>query len=120
MQEQDKSVVEVGVPAEAKARNPTQDKAVAYTRWIFLGMFGVHRFWWGKWKTGLLMLMLPIVGLGLLVAGVGGALWQADQNALAEAATAGGIAIVGLLLIVGSSIWTLLDAVLIALWNRRP
>lgn len=101
-----KGVGEAAPQAAGQPRDPTRDKAVAYILWIFLGFVGAHRFWWGKWQTGLGMLLLPIAGLGMM-------------EAVAEALASGGVAIAGWLMIVGSLLWTLLDAALIALWDPR-
>ncbi len=43
------------------------DYTVAWVLLTFLGVFGVHRFYMGKWLTGLLYLLtLGLLGLGLL------------------------------------------------------
>eukprot|EP01112_Ceratiomyxa_fruticulosa_P017435 TRINITY_DN542_c0_g1_i1.p1 TRINITY_DN542_c0_g1~~TRINITY_DN542_c0_g1_i1.p1 ORF type:complete len:217 (-),score=36.10 TRINITY_DN542_c0_g1_i1:146-796(-) len=40
----------------------------AYLLWLFFGVFGAHRFYVGKWRTGLLwFLTLGMFGLGWLV-----------------------------------------------------
>lgn len=40
---------------------------VGYLLWFFLGAFGVHRFYTGRWVTGLLWLFTGgIIGLGWL------------------------------------------------------
>ncbi len=43
------------------------DYSVAWLLLTFLGVFGAHRFYMGKWVTGLLYLLtLGLLGLGLL------------------------------------------------------
>ena len=40
---------------------------VAYLLWLFLGWFGVHRFYTGNIKSGVAMLILALTGVGLVV-----------------------------------------------------
>lgn len=61
---------------------------VAYVLWIFLGMFGAHRFYTGRIGTAVVILTMTLVGLILLP----------------------------LLLI--AAIWVLIDAFLIPEWIR--
>ena len=45
--------------------NNSKSIAVGYLLWLFLGVFGVHRFYAGKTKSGvaqLILLLIPIVG----------------------------------------------------------
>lgn len=39
---------------------------LAYALWFFLGMFGAHRFYLGKIKTGLVYLIVMLLGWALL------------------------------------------------------
>ena len=48
---------------------------VAYLLWFFVGAFGVHRFYLGQWRTGLLMLACTVLawvtlGLSALITGL--------------------------------------------------
>lgn len=58
---------------------------VTYILWFFLGFFGVHRMYAGRWTSGLLMLALHGVswltwwiGIGILLFGVLGLWWLID------------------------------------------
>lgn len=42
-------------------------KRVAYLLWLFLGWFGVHRFYAGETKTGIAQLLLTLTGIGFLL-----------------------------------------------------
>ena len=44
---------------------------IAYLLWWFLGWAGLHRFYLGKTKTGLMMLGLSILGYATLIIGFG-------------------------------------------------
>jgi TM2 domain-containing membrane protein YozV len=44
---------------------------IAYILWFFLGVFGVHRFYLGKWVTGIVWLCTGgLFGLGWLFDGL--------------------------------------------------
>ncbi|WP_234027261.1 TM2 domain-containing protein [Erythrobacter sp. KY5] len=40
---------------------------VAYLLWLFLGWFGVHRFYTGNTKSGAIQLVLTLTGIGFLL-----------------------------------------------------
>ncbi|SMP46296.1 TM2 domain-containing membrane protein YozV [Neorhodopirellula lusitana] len=51
--------------AESRYRPNEVDYSVAWVLLIFLGIFGVHRFYMGKWMTGLLYLVTGgLFGIG--------------------------------------------------------
>jgi TM2 domain-containing membrane protein YozV len=53
--------------ADRKYRQGSTDYSVAWLLLTFLGFFGVHRFYQGKWVTGLLYLFtFGVLGLGVL------------------------------------------------------
>lgn len=58
---------------------------VAYLLWFFLGSFGIHRMYLGRWFSGLMMLGLLAIGslttiilIGWLPLGVLGLWWLLD------------------------------------------
>src|ERR1044071_5935619 len=65
---------------------------LAYALWFFLGWAGGHRFYTGRILSGLIMLVLWLVGTGLA--------WI----------------LVGYLLLIPAGIWWLIDAFLIPGW----
>lgn len=53
--------------AESRFRTGAIDYSLAWILLVFLGVFGVHRMYLGKWLTGLLYLFtIGLFGLGLL------------------------------------------------------
>lgn len=49
-------------------RKPTKDRLVALLLCVFLGIFGAHRFYLGKWKSGIVQLLtLGFYGVWTLV-----------------------------------------------------
>lgn len=58
---------------------------VAYIIWFFLGFFGLHRMYCGRWLSGLLMLGLHgfswltwYIGIGIIGFGILGLWWLID------------------------------------------
>ncbi|WP_374291353.1 TM2 domain-containing protein [Paenirhodobacter enshiensis] len=56
---------------EQRIANERKSTLLAYVLWFFLGFFGVHRFYLGRWLSGLLMLVLFGIGSALTFIGVG-------------------------------------------------
>lgn len=55
----------------APSRAGRKSLALAYFLWLFLGLFGAHRFYLGRWFTGLLFLIsFGFYGLGWLLDGL--------------------------------------------------
>lgn len=50
---------------EQRVANESRSALIAYLLWFFFGMFGAHRFYLGRWVSGLLMLVLFGVGSAL-------------------------------------------------------
>jgi len=68
---------------------------IAYLFWFFLGGFGAHRFYGGKTGSGIVQLVMLVLGFVLLAAGG-----------------------LGLLVLGALGIWVLVDAFLIPGWIR--
>ncbi|MGQ3075001.1 MAG: TM2 domain-containing protein [Ferrovibrionaceae bacterium] len=43
----------------------------AYLIWFFLGGFGIHRMYFGRWISGIILLVLTLAGLALSVVFIG-------------------------------------------------
>ncbi|WP_420342733.1 TM2 domain-containing protein [Paenirhodobacter sp.] len=50
---------------EQRISNERRSALVAYLLWFFLGFFGAHRFYLGRWFSGLVMLALFGIGSAL-------------------------------------------------------
>lgn len=56
---------------EQRVANESRSALVAYLLWFFFGMFGAHRFYLGRWVSGLIMLVLFGIGSALAFVLVG-------------------------------------------------
>jgi len=74
--------------------NNKKSIVLAYFLWFFLGMFGAHRFYFGKNISGLVLLILTVGSLALTVV------------------------LIGAVLIIIPLVWVLVDAFLIPGWTR--
>lgn len=57
-------------PSQHTHLNPPRDPGIAYLLWLtcFVGVFGVHRFYAGKWFTGIIWLFtFGLLGIGQLI-----------------------------------------------------
>lgn len=68
---------------------------LAYVLWFFLGAFGIHRFYLGKTVSGIIMLMLTLVGVATSMLGI------------------------GLIFLFIVAVWWMLDALLIFLASKK-
>ena len=100
---------------------------IGYVLWFFLGLFGVHRFFLGRVASGLILLALTVIAVGLLGAGIVGTIGGLseldnpetlakleDPVFVAELENAPGMAPAAFLsMIIG--LWWLFDLVLVAI-----
>lgn len=56
---------------EQRVANESRSALVAYLLWFFLGFFGAHRFYLGRWGSGLVQLVLFGIGSALTFVLVG-------------------------------------------------
>ena len=98
--------VEQQMLIEARIANEKKSTLAAYLLWFFLGSLAAHCFYLGKWKTGLLRLILGIVGiLGFSIGGIG--LLASTSQQQIEGSTAISSFFGVILLILG--IWMIVD-----------
>ena len=97
---------------------------IAYVLWLFLGGLGVHRFFLGRVKSGLLMLVLTLTAIALMVAALMPAVSEIaaieDPSALEDPAVlenlpASPYLMPGVILFTFVSLWLLVDLILVAL-----
>lgn len=104
--ESKKLSVEQQMLIETRIGNEKKSTLVAYLLWFFLGSLAVHCFYLGRWKTGLLRLILGIIGiLGFTVGGVGLMASTTEDAAIGASAISGFFGLI--LLILG--IWLIID-----------
>jgi len=56
---------------EQRVTNEAKSTGAAYLIWLFLGGLGGHRFYLGRTGSGIIMLLLSIVGWATLPIGIG-------------------------------------------------
>lgn len=103
--------------SEVSVASQGKSKLLAYVFWFFLGVLGAHRFYWGKWKSGLALLALPLVGFGVFVLGSLGVIAGVSLDSVSGGVAGGIAAAVGLGACGVAGIWLLLDAVFILTWR---
>lgn len=74
---------------EQRVANEAKSTGAAYLLWFFLGGFGGHRFYLGRTGSAVAMLLLTLIGAVTLIVGV------------------------GIVILLGTGVWILVDAFLI-------
>lgn len=113
-----------------------KSKLIGWLCWAIAGPLGAHRFWAGRWKSGLAQLGLLAAGLTLLwfsgiwdlamsVGGMGaesldpGVVGQAAAGLEKEmAAVDMRMAGLGWMIVIGQTLWVLLDGARIGSWAK--
>lgn len=90
-----------------------KSKIVAALLAFFLGGFGIHDFYLGNKKAGFIKLALYLIGLALYIAGIVSAVTT-------ETFALSGLAIVGLIIILGVGIWAFIDFIRILTGSYQP
>jgi TM2 domain-containing membrane protein YozV len=94
----------------------SKSKIVAALLAFFLGSLGIHSFYMGQKKKGLIQLGLSVVGIILTVVGIAGAVSSTSTGTVAVPT----LAIIGYLLIVGVAIWAFIDLIRILTGGLAP
>lgn len=94
----------------------SKSKIVAALLAFFLGGFGVHSFYMGNKKKGFIQLGATIVGIALVIAGAA----KTVTSVAGGTASISGLAIVGLVLLLGVGIWAFVDFVRILTGGLAP
>lgn len=89
---------------EARLGNETKSAGVAYLLWFMFGTLAIHCFYLGQVKTGILRLIIGILGWFELFSGLGSALFGEGGNK-----QEGDDIIWGIILLAITCIWMLWD-----------
>jgi hypothetical protein len=101
------------VVATSKAAGGGKSKIIAALLAFFLGNFGVHSFYMGNTKKGLIQLVLGLGGIILYSVGIASAVTSGSIGF-------GGIALVGMIMLLAAGIWALVDFVRILIGSLEP
>lgn len=102
--------------ANKAKRAGDKSKIAAALLAFFLGGFGVHDFYLGNKRNGIIKLLGTLLGIVLMVVGIAGA---ATSTATGFAALPA-LAIIGYILILGISIWAFVDFIRILTGSYQP
>lgn len=102
--------------AAAQKATSGKSKIVAALLAIFLGSLGVHSFYMGQTKKGLIQLGLTLLGAVLLIVGISASVTAASTGVV----TYGSTWIIGYLIMLGVSIWALIDFIRILTGGLAP
>jgi hypothetical protein len=98
----------------------SKSKIVAALLAFFLGTLGIHSFYMGNKKKGLIQLGLTAIGTILIIVGFASAVSTITNGVTVPATGFGTIGLIGLLLITGVGIWALVDLVRILTGGLAP
>nr|WP_294904241.1 TM2 domain-containing protein [uncultured Lacibacter sp.] len=90
-----------------------KSKVVAALLAFFLGNLGIHDFYLGNKKAGLLKIILTVAGIVLIAVGVA-------TLATTATVTVPVLALIGWILLLGVSIWALIDFIRILTGSYQP
>lgn len=99
--------------AKKAQRAGDKSKVVAILLALFLGNLGIHDFYLGNKKAGFIKLGLTIIGIALIVAGF--AAFVASETVAVPV-----LAIIGYIVLLGVSIWALIDLIRIITGSYEP
>ncbi len=103
--------------AQKAKRAGDKSKIVAALLAFFLGGFGVHDFYLGNKRNGIIKLLGTILGIVLMVVGIAAAATTTTATGFAALPV---LAIIGYIIILGVSIWAFVDFIRILTGSYQP
>lgn len=103
--------------AQKAKRAGDKSKIVAALLAFFLGGFGVHDFYLGNKRNGIIKLLGTILGIVLMVAGFAAAATATTTTGLAALPV---LVLIGWLILLGVSIWAFVDFIRILTGSYEP
>lgn len=94
-----------------------KSKTVAAILALLLGNYGVHDFYLGNKRNGFIKLGLTLIGIALMIAGI---LSIATFETVTWFSALPAIAVIGYIIILGVSIWSLVDFIRILTGSYEP
>ncbi|MEQ8829544.1 MAG: TM2 domain-containing protein [Alphaproteobacteria bacterium] len=92
---------------------------LAYVLWFFAGWLGIHRFYCGKTKSGLLQLFAGVGALIVMIVSLAGGMGAAMSGDTAAADAAGGATGLAMLVWAGVAVWIFVDVFFVGRWVSR-
>ncbi len=111
-----KKVVKAELKKALKNNAGSKSKIVAALLAFFLGWLGIHSFYMGNKKKGLIQLGLGAGGFILMIVGLASAVTSASTGTVSIPI----LAVIGYIMILGVSIWALVDFIRILTGGLAP
>jgi TM2 domain-containing membrane protein YozV len=103
--------------AQKAKRAGDKSKVVAAILAFFLGNLGIHDFYLGNKRNGFIKLAATLIGVALMIIGIASVATTSTVTGLAALPV---LAVIGYIIVLGVSIWSLIDFIRILTGSYEP